>query len=120
MGIFGSDVSQNAAAATATAVSYTPGGTTSIVYSSDKVYYATAATGATTWAITGLPASGTIASWTIELTNGGSQAQTWFSNIKWDGGTTPTLTTSGLDILTFYTRDGGTTIRGFLAAGDSK
>ena len=100
--------------------SYVQSGTTSITYSQDAVYYATCATAGTTWAITGLPSSGTVASWTVELTNGGLFTQTWFANTKWDGGTIPTLTSSGLDILTFYTRDGGTTIRGFLVAKDSK
>ena len=103
-----------------TSTTYTAGGTTSLAYQQDKVYYATAATGATTWAITGLPASGTVGSWTIELTNGGLFTQTWFTGTKWNGGVAPTLTSSGTDILTFYTRDGGSTIRGFVAAIDSK
>jgi hypothetical protein len=102
------------------AASYTPSGTTTIAYSPDAVYYATCATAVTSWAITGLPSSGTIASWTVELTNGGLFAQTWFANTKWDGGTIPTLTSDGVDILTFYTRDGGTTIRGKVFSIDSK
>lgn len=102
------------------AASYTAGGTTSIAYAQDAVYYATAATGITTWEITGLPSSGTVASWTIELSNGGQFAQTWFTNTRWDGGTIPTLTSTGTDILTFYTRDAGANIRGFVAAKDSK
>jgi hypothetical protein len=102
------------------AASYTASGTTTIAYAQDAIYYATCATAVSSWAITGLPSSGTIASWTVELTNGGLFAQTWFANTKWDGGTIPTLTASGVDILTFYTRDAGTTIRGFVAAKDSK
>ena len=105
----------------AQAVSYQAGGTTTITLDGrDEDFHATAATGVTTWAFSGAAASGKVSAFTLELTNGGSQTQTWPASVKWDGGTAPTLTAAGLDILTFYTRDGGTTWRGFLAAADSK
>jgi hypothetical protein len=100
----------------ATAASFQVGGTTTIAYVRDTVYYATA-TGATSWAITGLPSSGNAAYWTIELTNGAAGVQVWFTGVTWDGGTPPTPS-AGVDVYTFYTRDGGTTIRGFLAAAN--
>lgn len=104
-----------------TATSYTAGGTTTIDLSdASTLYHATAATGATTWSFTNAAAAGTVRAFDIELTNGGSQTQTWPVSVKWDGGVAPTLTAAGVDILTFYTRDGGTTWRGFLAAADSK
>jgi hypothetical protein len=39
-----------------------------------------------------------------------------FNGVLWDGGVAPTLTAAGLDILIFYTHDGGTSWRGFVAA----
>ena len=107
-----------ASAPSAIAVTYVDSGTTTIAYSPDALYYALAEFGVTQWAITGLPAAGTLASWTMEITNGGLFAQTWFINTIWDGGTPPTLSTAGTDVLTFYTYDGGTYVRGFLAASD--
>ncbi len=109
------------AAQSAASVSYQAGGTTTITLAgATGAYYATAATGGTAWAFSGAASAGTISDFTLELTNGGSQTQTWPAAVKWDGGTAPTLTAAGLDILAFYTRDGGTTWRGFLAAKDSK
>ena len=43
-------------------------------------------------------------------------AITWGSAIKWNAGTAPTLSTSGVDIFAFYTIDSGTTIYGFTSA----
>jgi hypothetical protein len=103
------------------AVTYNASGTSTVtVNGRNEIFSATAATGGTTWAISGAAATGKLSSFTLELTNGGSQTQTWPASVKWDGGTAPTLTAAGLDILCFYTRDGGTTWRGFLAAKDSK
>jgi hypothetical protein len=76
--------------------------------------------GATTLTRSNVPASGQAASFILELTNGGSAVITWFSGVKWAGGTAPTLTTSGVDILGFYSHDGGTTWRGLVLAKDSK
>jgi len=47
---------------------------------------------------------------------------TWPASVKWPSGTAPTLTqtTGAVDILEFFTTDGGTTWRGFAAALDSK
>lgn len=77
-------------------------------------------TGATTFTISNTAASGLANSFILELTNGGSAAVTWWSGVKWTGGTAPTLTTSGVDILGFYTYDGGTTWRGLVLSKDSK
>ena len=77
-------------------------------------------TGATTLTVSNVLASGNANSFILELTNGGAYAITWFSGIKWSGGTVPTLTASGVDILGFYSHDGGTTYRGIVLAKDSK
>ena len=76
--------------------------------------------GATTLTVSNVPTTGTAASFILELTNAGSAAITWFSGVKWAGGTAPTLTASGVDVLGFYSHDGGTTWRGFLLSKDSK
>ena len=66
-------------------------------------------TTATTLTISNALADGNVNSFVLELTNGGSAVVTWFSGVKWTGGIAPTLTTSGKDILGFYSHDGGTT-----------
>jgi len=45
----------------------------------------------------------------LQLTNGGSAVITWPVSVTWSGGTAPTLRTSGVDLLRFYTEDNGTT-----------
>ncbi len=76
--------------------------------------------GATTFTVSNIVATGSVNSFILELTNAGSATITWFSGVKWAGGTAPTLTTAGVDILGFYTHDGGTTWRGMVLAKDSK
>lgn len=75
--------------------------------------------GSTTFTVSNVPAAGTVGEFTLELTNPGT-AVTFWSGVKWVGGTQPTWTGTGTDILTFYTHDGGTTWRGFAAGKDSK
>lgn len=82
-------------------------------------YFTKTASGALTWTVTNVPASRAF-SFLLELTNGGTGAQTWFSGIKWPGGTAPTLTAAGVDLLGFITDDGGTTWRGVQLMKDSK
>lgn len=73
--------------------------------------------------MTGAVTTFSIANWTaskvqhveFEITNGGTAAWTWPSAIKWDGGTDPSFQSSGVDVVVFYSRDGGTTIRGMHA-----
>lgn len=84
-----------------------------------SVFYKTIS-GATTFTLSNTPASGKVAAFVLELTNGGAATITWWSGIKWAGGSVPLLTASGVDLLGFYTRDGGTTWRGVLIARDSK
>ncbi len=78
-------------------------------------------TGTTTWTLSNPPASGKAGMFTLILTNGGSSSQVWPSpNTKWIGGSAPTLTTSGKDIITFMTIDGGTTWNAIVAGLDIK
>lgn len=46
---------------------------------------------------------------TLVLTNGGAFTVTWPSSFKWADGAPPSLMTSGIDVITFFTIDGGTT-----------
>jgi hypothetical protein len=66
-------------------------------------------TGSGTWTITNPAAAGLCSTVTIWLTNGGAFTITWAVPPMWAGGIAPTLTASGLDILTLETIDGGTT-----------
>jgi len=76
--------------------------------------------GATMLTVSNVPANGTLASFILDLTNGGSATVTWWSGVKWAGGTAPTLTAAGRDVLGFYTHDGGTVWTGLLLGKDVK
>lgn len=64
--------------------------------------------GGQTLTFTNPAASGTACSFSLIITNGGSATLTYPSSVDWAAATAPTLTTSGIDILTFTTIDGGT------------
>jgi len=49
--------------------------------------------------------------WWVEVSNRGSYTVA-FNNITWDGGSVPTLATTGKNLIMFYSPDGGTTIYG--------
>jgi len=83
-------------------------------------YFAQTISGSTTFTVSNTAASGTISSFIFDLTNGGSAAITWWSGVKWAGGTAPTLTAAGRDVLGFFTRDGGTTWTGLVLGKDVK
>ena len=75
--------------------------------------------GAQTLVFSNPPATGTSGSFTLLVTNGGSATLTWPASItKWAGGTAPTLTASGVDIIVFTTIDAGTNWYGFAAGLD--
>ena len=76
--------------------------------------------GATTFTVSNVPAAGSSVSFLLDLTNGGAATVTWWSGVKWAGGTAPTLTASGRDVLGFFTHDGGTTWTGLLLGKDVK
>lgn len=72
-----------------------------------------------TWTATNVPAS-RFYSFILEITNGGAGVMTWFTGIKWTGGTAPTLSVVGTDILGFYTEDSGASWRGLILSLDNK
>ena len=77
-------------------------------------------TGATTFTVSNVAASGTVSSFILDLTNGGAFAVTWWAGIKWVSGTVPSLTSAGRDLLGFFTHDGGTTWNGLVLGKDVK
>ena len=57
-------------------------------------------------------------SFTLKITNGGSQTVTFPASVDWPGGIAPLLTVSGVDILMFLTDDTGTIYYGFIGGLD--
>jgi hypothetical protein len=49
--------------------------------------------------------------WWVEVSNRGSYTVT-FNNVSWDGGSVPTLATTGKNLIMFYSPNGGSTIYG--------
>lgn len=91
------------------------GGTQDIDLEQGNVVTATVDTAETTFTFSNPPATGRAGSFTLFLTNGGSQTVNWPASVDWPSGDAPTLTASGLDIITFVTIDAGTTWFGFPA-----
>jgi hypothetical protein len=88
------------------------GGSTSIDLATANNFTRTVNTAAT-FTFTNAP-SGKAFGFTLALTNGGAYTITWPGSVRWASGVAPVLTSSGVDILVFYTYDGGTTYYGFL------
>ena len=100
-------------AETVNAIGGTGGGTQDIDLTAGNVVTATVDTSANTFTFSNPSATGKACSFTLILTNGGSQDVTWPTSVDWKDGTEPTLTSSGVDILTFTTVDAGTIWYGF-------
>jgi len=94
------------------------GGTDAIDISAGNVVTATVSTATQTFTFTNPSATGKACSFTLLLTNGGSQTVNWPSSVDWAGGDAPSLTSSGVDVLTFTTVDAGTIWYGFAAGLD--
>lgn len=94
------------------------GGSQDIDLTSGNVASATISTAESTFTFSNPSASGVLCSLTIILTNGGSQTLNWPASVDWEAGSAPTLTSSGIDVLTFFTADAGTTWYGFLSGLD--
>ena len=102
------------------AIGGTGGGTQDIDLTLGNNVVATVDTSANTFTFSNPTASDELCGFTLFLTNGGSQTVNWPATVDWAGGTAPTLTTSGIDILVFITTDGGTIWHGMVASADSK
>jgi hypothetical protein len=79
-------------------------------------YFTRTISGTTTFTVSNVATSGDVAAFILVLTNGGSATVNFFSGVTWSGATAPILTTSGIDILGFFTINGGTTWRGLVLA----
>jgi hypothetical protein len=77
-------------------------------------YFTKTISATTTFTVSNTPSSGGVGAFILDLTNGGSSQVTFMTGTKWAGGTPPTLTASGRDVLGFFTHDGGTTWNGFV------
>lgn len=65
--------------------------------------------GTVTLAVANVPSGTFVVGGILQLTNGGSSVVTWPAAFTWEGGTVPTLTTSGVDLIAFVSFDAGTT-----------
>jgi hypothetical protein len=91
----------------------------------DGNYFEARAAGSTTFVFANPPVSAvgtgrTAGGFVLELQNGGAATVTWPSTVRWPGGTAPSLTAAGFDVLTFITDDGGSNWRGVQSMRDSK
>jgi hypothetical protein len=100
---------------TSNAIGSIGGGTQDIDLTAGNSVSGTVDTSTTTFTFSNPPATGRSGSFTLILTNGGSQTIIWPTSVDWAAATAPTLTAAGVDILTFITVDGGTIWYGFLA-----
>ena len=98
------------------AIGSTGGGTQDINLELGNVVTATVDTSTNTFTFSNPTASDDGCSFTLLLTNGGSQTVNWPGTVDWAAATAPTLSASGLDILTFITVDGGTIWHGMVAS----
>ena len=88
-------------AETVNAIGGTGGGTQDIDITAGNVVTATVDTSTNTFTFSNPSATGRSCSFVLILTNGGSQTVNWPGSVDWAAATAPTLTTSGVDVLTF-------------------
>tara|TARA_R110000824_G_scaffold11580_5_gene50606 strand:+ start:3748 stop:4401 length:654 start_codon:yes stop_codon:yes gene_type:complete len=91
----------------------TGGGTQDIDITLGNVVQATVDTSTNTFTFSNPSATGVSCSFTLILTNGGSQTVVWPLTVDWAAATAPTLTAAGVDVLTFMTVDAGVIWYGF-------
>ena len=98
---------------TVNAIGGTGGGTQDIDITAGNVVTATVDTSTNTFTFSNPSATGVSCSFTLILTNGGSQTVVWPATVDWAAATAPTLTVAGVDVLTFMTIDAGVIWYGF-------
>jgi hypothetical protein len=94
------------------------GGTQDIDLELGNHVTATVDTSTTTFTFSNPTASDEFCGFTLKLTNGGSQTVNWPASVDWASGIAPILTASGVDVLVFFTDNGGTTWYGGVFALD--
>ena len=105
---------------TTNAIGSIGGGTQDIDLTLGNSVTGTVDTSTTTFTFSNPTASDELCVFSLVLTNGGSQTVNFPAAVDWEGGTAPTLTTAGIDILVFATLDGGTIWHGQTFSLDSK
>lgn len=105
---------------TTNAIGSIGGGTQDIDLTLGNSITGTVDTSTTTFTFSNPTASDELCVFSLVLTNGGSQTVNFPAAVDWEGGTAPTLTTAGVDILVFATLDGGTIWHGQTFSLDSK
>jgi hypothetical protein len=83
-------------------------------------YFTATVDQASTFTFSNPPATGDAGGFRLVLTNGGAFAITFPAAVDWDGGTAPTLTAAGVDIMDFTTSDAGTIWYGTVVGLDMK
>ena len=96
------------------------GGSRTINLEDGNSFSATVSASTVTWTFSNPTASDELCGFTLTLVNGGSQTVNWPGSVDWAGGSAPSLTSSGTDILVFMTIDGGTIWYGMIASTDAK
>ena len=76
--------------------------------SAGEFFYKTI-TANTTFTVSNIPASPQVPLFYVVLTNGGAFTVAWRAGIKWANGAAPALSAAGIDVLGFYSENGGTT-----------
>ena len=76
--------------------------------------------GNTTFSLVNTPANEVLVTFMMELINAGSATLNFWPGVKWAGGTQPSLTAAGKDVLGFYSYDGGVTWVGLVIGKDVK
>lgn len=101
------------AAPNSTAITYNVGGTTTIPLDNGRTTsFTTTATGNTTFAMTGFPASGKVARFQISITNLGNYTGTWPAGWVFEG--TPELLMNKTQVIVGESFNGGSTGRLYL------
>lgn len=81
-------------------------------------YFKLTSTGTTTISVNNFP-SNKVAAVLLECVNFGEKTITWPTGIKWAGGTAPTFTSTGIDIISII-KDKNNVYRGFVLGKDVK
>jgi len=95
------------------------GGTRTVNLTLGNSVTATVSSSTNTFVFSNPTASDEGCGFTLVLTNGGSQTVNWPGAVDWAGGDAPDLTSSGVDVLAFWTVDAGTIWYGFAGSLDN-
>jgi hypothetical protein len=76
--------------------------------------------GAVVYTFSNPPTTGKAFGFVLQLTNPGAASLTFPAGVKWPGGSPPSWTASGVDVVVFTTIDAGTTWRAARVMADSR